>query len=103
VKNITKKTPVSSITELPSDWCDILKKNMAFVATAVTRAKHEHDPGWAKLGAKKSAHIFHARDGWNIVVDEDAITDEILTKYIDELNLYSPKKYTYVSDPNFFQ
>ena len=100
---MNKKRPVSSITELPSDWCDILEKNMTFVVTAVTRAKHERDPGWAKLGTQKSAHIFHARGGWSIVVDEDKITDEILAKYIDELNLYSFKKYTYISDPTFFQ
>jgi len=96
---------ISSITQLPSDWCDILTKSYDFVATACTKAKHTSDPNWQDPTLeKKSEHIYYdpTDDGWLIVVEEEQITEEILPKYIEELNKHSSEQYAYNSNPTFF-
>lgn len=98
---------ISSITQLPSDWCDILTKSYNFVVTVCTKIKYEEDLDWHKPILelkKKSEHIYCnlIDEDWHIVVDEDQITEELLPKYIEELNRFSPKRYRYISNPNFF-
>lgn len=103
-----KRTEVSSITQLPTDWCDILTGKMRFIATACTKEKevewNKEDKKWGQKPHRRkmiSDHIYRyycrscKKYDFDIVVDENRITDKSIVKYVEELNKVTKRNYVY--------